>query len=298
MKKVLFIYSPYSGERTIVSKLDTICAKYQKRGYVIIPFRYTDEDDIQTAMDMIDDSVEYILTAGGDGTVNRVVNAIRKNKIDIPIATLPTGTANDFAKYLGYSNSISKACDQVLDGEIINVDLGKANDTYFVNVLSAGLLTDVSQKTPTFLKNTFGKLAYYVGGIQELPNFRTVSVKLYNDTFYFEDKALIVFVFNGQTAGNFSIAHNASVKDGLLDVIVIKGDNLAENIQTALHFFTGSKRKYPKGVVHFKTDDINIEVGENLTFDVDGEHGPDAPLNVKCIKNGIRVIAPIKKQDK
>ena len=58
------------------------------------------------------------------------------------------------------------------------VDLGKANDEYFVNVFSCGLFTDVSQKTPTVLKNTFGKLAYYVGGLGELPNFRKMYVSI------------------------------------------------------------------------------------------------------------------------
>lgn len=292
MKKVLFIYSPDAGEKRVVSKLDYIISLYQKHGYILVAFRYTSKEDINDAMKLVDQSIEYILIAGGDGTVNRVVSAMVKNNIELPIATIPSGTANDFARMLGYNSSIRIACEQIIFGDVQTIDLGKANDDYFVNVLSTGLFTDVSQKTPTYLKNTFGKLAYYVGGVQELPNFNIMKVKLKNETVYIEDNALIIFVFNGKTAGNIKLAQKSDVADGLLDVVIIKGDNLAESIQTVFHFISGSKKSYPKGVIHLKTESINIDTLIPIQFDIDGEQGPTSPLEIRCIKNGLRVIVP------
>ncbi len=296
MKKALFIYSPYAGEQEILENLDYIAQQYQSRGILLTWFRYTDTDNIADAISHVDNSYSHLLIAGGDGTINRVVSEMKRQQLDLPIATIPAGTANDFATMLGFSASIKKAVGQILDGEVSEVDLGKANSSFFVNILSAGLLTEVSQKTPTILKNTLGKLAYYVSSVQELPKFRKIHIKLFNETLYFEDNILLMLVMNGKTAGNLRIAHFSNVQDGLLDILLIKGDNIGDSIQMILHFLSGSKQKYPKGVVHFKARSVRVETEGSVTFDVDGERGPIEPLDIECIEKGLKVITPIKKK--
>lgn len=292
MKKVLFIYSPNAGAKTILSHIDYIVKSHQNRGYFVTLFRFTKNDDVNDAMKLIDEHFEHILIAGGDGTINRVVNAMKRHDVDIPIATIPSGTANDFAKLLGYNSLIEAACEQTLSGKIKEIDLGLANGSYFTNILSAGLFTDVSQKTPTYLKNTFGRLAYYVNGVHELPNFRKMKIKIKGINLSIETNALIIFVFNGQTAGNFKIAQHSFIDDGLLDVLVIEANNIANSVQTIHHFLTRSKGKYPKGVIHFKASEFELESIYPINFDIDGESGPATPLHIKCIKNGLKVIVP------
>lgn len=294
MKKALFIYCPYSGENKIVGCLDYIFKRYNAAGIALSVYRFTDQNSVEEALATVDESTHHILVAGGDGTINRVVTAMMRMNVHVPLATLPAGTANDFARLLGYSGGIKSSCDKILSGRIVNVDLGKANDHYFVNVLSAGLFTEVSQKTPTILKNTFGKLAYYMGGVHELPRFRKMGLRVMGDHGVFEETALIFFVFNGKTAGNMPIAYRSHVNDGLLDVLIVKGDNLGEAIQTAFHFLTGSRRQYPKGVVHFKTNRLRVEVDMPLSVDLDGEHGPEAPLEIVCVEKALQVIVPDK----
>ncbi len=75
-----------------------------------------------------------------------MVNHLKKFSIDLPIAILPTGTANDFAKFIGMPTNVGEACEQILKSSVKKIDLGKINDKYFINVASTGLFTDVSQK--------------------------------------------------------------------------------------------------------------------------------------------------------
>ena len=201
MQKVRFAYNPKAGETGITDWLDNIIDIYQRGGYSIMPYRlaFTEAEETDL-LDDIDGSYHHILVAGGDGTVNYVVNMLKRRNLDLPVAVLPTGTANDFANTLGVPSDIEKACRRILGGEIRRVDLGRANDEYFVNVFSCGLFTDVSQKTPTILKNTFGKLAYYFGGLGELPNFRKMHISIESDGGNYEGPSLIFFVFNGRTA--------------------------------------------------------------------------------------------------
>lgn len=291
MKKVKFIYNPFSGEAVITKNLDTIIEKYQAKGYTIVPFRISTEQSLEDAFLDIDSSYHHILGAGGDGTINQIINIMKKKNLDIPLAILPVGTANDFAKYIGMPADIGSACDKILSGKIQEIDLGKANDKYFINVFSFGLFTDVSHKTPTHLKNTIGKLAYYLNGIKELPSFKKLDIKVTSDEFFYEGNALIFFTFNGRTAGNINISYKSEINDGLLDVIIVKGENIRSTLSSLLAFLKLEHLEKPKDIIHFTTSNFTVEYSDSsLESDIDGEVGPASPIHISCIENGLKMI--------
>lgn len=289
MKKVRFIYNPYSGENIILHELDEVMKLHQEKGYQVVPYRIQKDKDIDEAFDIIDKDYNYVLVAGGDGTVDSVVNAMMNRGIDLPIGILPVGTANDFGKFIGIPSDVTKACNQILESEPKAVDIGKINDKYFINVASSGLFTDVSQKTDLNLKNTIGKLAYYLKGIEEIPNFRRLKVHLKSKEVDFDGEMYLILVFNGQTAGNFKLATRADVNDGYLDVIMIKAVPIIEILPLFIKILKGEHLDSDK-VIYFKTDDILIESEEDIVVDIDGEKGPDFPLRIRCIKGGIKVL--------
>ena len=207
MKKVKFIYNPFSGENIILSELDNVISIHQEYGYQVVPFRIEKGVTIDQALNGIDDSYYYILVAGGDGTVDSLVNAMKARNINIPIGILPVGTANDFAKFLGISQDVSTAVRQILTCEPKGVDIGKINDKYFVNVASTGLFTDVSQKTDINVKNAIGKLAYYLKGLEQLPNFRKLKVKIISEEVNYNGYMYLMLIFNGRTAGKSDRSH-------------------------------------------------------------------------------------------
>lgn len=289
MNKVKFIYNPYSGDGVILKDLDKVIEAHQKRGYVVIPYRIQRDVNIEEAFEGLDESYKYILIAGGDGTIDSVVNAMKKNNINMPIGVLPLGTANDFARFLGMSNNITDNIEQILDSEPKKIDLGRVNDKYFVNVLSTGLFTDVSQKTGTNLKNALGKAAYYIKGIEQIPNFRSLNVKITANGKIYDEPMYLMLVFNGQTAGGFKIALDAKMDDGLLDVLVLKSCHIPEFIHVFIKFMMGEHIEDPR-VEYIKASELLIESNEEIVTDIDGEKGPDFPLRVSCIKDGIEVL--------
>lgn len=292
MKKVKFIYNPFSGEKEILKYLDYLIYSYQKKSFTVIPYRLGFDRDISEAFADIDDTFDHILISGGDGTVNEIVNGMKKLNIDLPIGVIPAGTANDFAHLIGMPQSIRYSIDAILNSEVSLVDLGKANDKYFVNIFSCGLFTDVSQKTPTEYKNTFGKLAYYFTGIKELPKFKTLDLSIKSKNFNYEGSSILFFVFNGRTAGNLEVAHDSTVDDGYLDVIIIPADNILEKLSILPHLLNKNNTSYPKGIIHFKTDEIEIDVknSNEYTTDIDGEQGPKFPIKITCEKNSLKVL--------
>ncbi|GKX67752.1 YegS/Rv2252/BmrU family lipid kinase [Inconstantimicrobium mannanitabidum] len=288
MKKVKFIYNPYSGENEILDNLDKVIEIHQSYGYTVVPYRISKNCPVKEALEDVDNSFDYILIAGGDGTVDSVVNAIKARNIDIPIGILPVGTANDFAKFIGIPQNIGEACVQILENPESLVDIGKINDKYFINVASTGLFTDISQKTDDELKNTIGKLAYYIKGLGQLPNFRKLKVKLTSKEEIFDGKMYLMLVFNGQTAGNLKLATKADVCDGKLDVIVFKALAVYELLPLFIKTLKGEHLDDPN-VLYFKTDDLLIESSEDIAVDIDGEKGPAFPLTIQCIKDGLKI---------
>ena len=289
MKKVKFIYNPFSGENAILNDIDTVIRLHQEKGYIVVPHRISFDIEIEKAFVDIDDTYEYVIVAGGDGTVDTVVNLMKSLNIDLALAILPVGTANDFAKFIGMSPNVEKACEQILNSKPVPVDIGRINEKYFINVASAGLFTDVSQKTDVNLKNTIGKLAYYIKGLEQLPNFRKLKVNLESEEFNFNGDMYLVLVFNGQTAGNFKLAYKASAVDGKLDIIIIKACSIRELIPLFIRIFKGDHLDDPN-IIYFKTNKLKIECEEDIVTDIDGEKGPDFPLDIECIKGGLKIL--------
>ena len=134
-----------------------------------------------------------------------------------------------------------------------------------------------------------GKLAYYLKGIEEIPNFRKLKVKLTSKDMIYDGEMYLVLVFNGQTAGSFKLANRADVADGMLDVIMIKAVAIREILPLLISILKGEHLDSDK-VLYFKTDDVLIESTEDIVTDIDGERGPDFPLHIQCIKDGIKVL--------
>ena len=289
MKKVRFIYNPYSGENSIVNELDNVIKLHQEANLTVVPYRIQRGRDLAEALDIIDETYSYILIAGGDGTVDSLVNAMKQRNVSLPIGILPVGTANDFGKFIHMPTDIEEACKQILASKPVAIDLGKINDKYFINVASTGLFTDISQKTDVNLKNTMGKLAYYLKGLEELPNFRKLKVKISSKECDYEGEMYLLLVFNGQTAGNLNLATEAEITDGKLDVVMFKAIAIIELLPLFIKLLKGEHLDSDK-VVYFKTDDVYIESSEDIVTDIDGERGPDFPLRIQCIKGGIKLL--------
>ena len=290
MKKVKFLYNPYSGDKTIVDKLDSIIEKYQSNEYTVVPFRMGKGAKIKKALLDIDESYDHILIAGGDGTVDIVVNAMKKLDINTPIAVLPTGTANDFANMINVPLNIDNALEQIIHSTPKKIDLGKINSSYFVNIASSGMFTDVSQKIDPILKNSLGRVSYILKGVEEAVNLKQFNISVKSDELSYKGEMHLILVFNGSTAGNINLAHSSKIDDGLLDVIIFKPMPMQKIIKLLRNLIKGLPIDKCEDVIYFKTSELFIDCMEKITTDIDGERGPDFPLHIICESESISVL--------
>lgn len=292
MKKAKLIYNPYSGDKSFRNSLDSVINILQTGDYRVTVCRTVSVEDIYSE---VKHSKEYdcIVVSGGDGTINHVVNAMVNEDVDIPLGVLPSGTANDFANHLGFNKNIKYACKVIAKGNIKEVDVGKINDRYFINVAAAGLLTDVSLKIDTNLKNTLGKLAYYIKGIEQLPNFRPLSVKITCDGVLYEENIYLYVILNGSTAGGFKLAPGAVENDGKLNLMALRACNIVELFNVFIQILRGEHTGNSK-VLYLEGEKFLIEGEEEFQTDIDGEAGPYFPLEVSILHKKIKVFVPEK----
>lgn len=295
MKKVKLIYNPNSGEKRIVHSLDYIIKIYQKHNYMLIPYRMDKEESIKVALEDIDDSYDHLLIAGGDGTVDMVLNEMQINSLNLPIGILPTGTANDFANALKIPYNIQDGIENIIKSFPKKIDIGKINEKYFINVASAGMFTDVSQRINPDFKNSIGRVSYYIKGIEEALNMRKFNIKVESDEMNYSGDMYLMLIFNGKTAGNINLAYKAEVDDGYLDVIIIKAMPIPKSIPVLISVLRGDHLDHynEDELLYFKTKEVKIECNDQLITDIDGEKGPDFPLHIECIKEGIDILGII-----
>ncbi len=160
MKSAVFLYNTQSGKCKIGHCTDSICTVFRAYGYEITP----QPIDFEANPFDGNEQISLMVVAGGDGTVNYVVNSMKSKGLDIPLGVIPAGTANDFAGALGMSHKPLEAARQIASGAIDRVDCGCVNGLYFVNIFSFGIFTTTSQRTLDERKHKIGKLAYIIEG--------------------------------------------------------------------------------------------------------------------------------------
>ncbi len=290
-KRVILFYNPNSGNGLFKNNLDLIIERFQSKNFQVVPIRAAKGFTIEQVLKEIDtEDYRQIIVAGGDGTINICVNSMMKNNIDLPLAIFPVGTANDFAYYFDLPNDIESMVDVAMGEHTTCADVGVCNNKYFVNVAALGTLVDVSQKTDPNLKNTLGVLSYYLKGLTEIGNLKPISVTLSTEKKTYKEKMYFMVVMNGISAGGFKkISPNSEINDGKLDVVLFKEMPFIELGPLLLNIIHGRHPKH-KNVLYFQAETLKVESQEEVSTDIDGEHGGDLPLNFHVLHNRLRIF--------
>ncbi|MEG1885656.1 MAG: YegS/Rv2252/BmrU family lipid kinase [Alistipes sp.] len=288
MKQAVFLYNTQAGKGVIKRNAERICTVFRQHGYEITPRLI----DFSANPFEGNEHLDLMVVAGGDGTVNYVVNCMNQKGVNIPLGVIPAGTANDFAGAIGMSKDPLQAACQLATGIVERIDCGCVNGLYFVNIFSFGIFTTTSQRTPDARKHRIGKLAYIIEGVKEFAGMHAVPLQVVADGEAFDFNSLMVLVFNGETAGGFRLTRRSSIKDGLFDCLMLEKRNFFASTFAMGRYIMGGK---PKIVKHIQAKTIDITSTLHEPTDVDGQKGSDFPLHIECLAGYLQVLCPDKK---
>jgi YegS/Rv2252/BmrU family lipid kinase len=292
-KKVKLIYNPAAGDRSFNSYLDKFLEKFQAAGFKVDIYRSMEPGDFGIGLENIDESFEAVIVAGGDGSASEMVDLMQKNKIDLPLGIIPAGTANDFASFLGMTQNIENSVKRILDWKVKEIDVGRVNGRYFLNVCVGGIISQIAHGTETEMKNRLGKVAYYLQGLKELPNIRSMQLEIETSQKKIEGDFLGFFVFNSKDAGGFkNVAKLASIDDGLFDLLAVKTGNILKLSSAAADLFNGKEIKN-ENLIYLQDNYFKITLknsSKEQNCDIDGEKGPAFPLEIELVPAAQKVF--------
>ena len=237
------------------------------------------------------EGVETVFVWGGDGTVQRCVDALVGS--EARLAVIPAGTANLFASNLGIPGDISDAVDVGLNGDERTLDVGKMNGERFAVMAGAGLDARMIRDADAGPKDAFGRLAYIWAASKNLRAEPFKSRIEVNGDLWYKGEASCLLVGNfGALFGGLEAFENARPDDGELEVGVTQAESLGEWARTIARTAVGSASQSPFVQVT-KAKRIDAEFGRKVLYELDGGDREEVKrLKVKVEPDAITVRVP------
>jgi diacylglycerol kinase (ATP) len=212
---------------------------------------------------------DVVVAAGGDGTVNEVVNGL--DGYDVPLGIIPLGTANDFARQVGIPADADHAMDVILQRKPRRLDTASLNGRRFLNVSTGGVGAEATAETPPEVKESLGPVAYAISGMRKLAGFAPYQARFVGDSFAYEGEFLMFAVgLTRSTGGGNMVTPMASATDGLLDLCIVEGMSRGEFARTVLKVKRGEHVGHD-GVHYVQLKYVTIDGHDPISVNVDGE---------------------------
>lgn len=231
---------------------------------------------------------EVLLVIGGDGTINEVAAGALEN--GLPLAVVPAGTGNAFARSLGQVLVPRDLCRALQEGKVRHLDVGTIGNRVFVNMAGIGFNSEVLEG---FRQNRVvrGIPGYVVTGLRKLPAFRAPRISIATAGARLTARTTLVAICNGPYyGGGLRMAPQADMADGLLDICVMENLSAAEIFGIWSALYSGQHAGHPK-VKFLRAAEIRLESETPLLYHCDGDLTGYTPCTVRVLPRALPVIA-------
>ena len=279
MKKCIIIMNPESGKVKSLSSKKEFYDILRKHGYDA-EIRYTKaKRDATRIVEELEDDVDLVISAGGDGTLNEVVTGNLKRNKKLVLANLPMGTTNDVANMYGYTKNYQKNLELLLNGVRKKVDVCYIDETPFVYVACLGDYIDMAYNTPRDLKKKYGKTAYILYGLRQLRNkIHRYKVKYKVDGVEHEGEYSFFFITNSsRVAGVDDIYYDVKMDDNMFEVALANPKTKADILRMLVQVTIKDVKEVP-GITYYQTNNFEIEFlnKRKTSWCIDGEEYPSS----------------------
>ena len=301
VKRARLIYNPTSGQEIIKKNIAEVLDVLEDVGYETSAYQTTPEplSAQKEAERAAKAGFDLIVAAGGDGTINEVVNGVAPLEDRPHLAFIPTGTTNDYARALKIpmGNPV-EAAKIIAKNQTIKMDIGRAfGNKYFINIAAAGTLSELTYRVPSEAKSRLGYFAYVAKGAEMLPRSKSRKVRITHDHGVFEGRISLMFAALTNSIGGFEqIAPDAKLDDGNFTLILVKTAKLFEMLALLIQAINGGQHVKDVNVEYLKTSKLKLEVldgKEPFMLNLDGEYGGDTPVELEVFHNHLEFFANI-----
>ena len=272
MKRLLFIMNPNAGTRKAVKYLADIIGVFNRADYEVVTFMTAANGDATSMAAEKASSVDLIVCAGGDGTLNETINGVLSSGCDVPIGYIPCGSTNDFGASLHLPTHPVKAAESIVAGEVVRYDIGKFGGRHFSYVASFGAFTKTSYATPQSVKNALGHVAYLLSSVQELSQIRKTHMRIETEDRVIEDEFIFGAISNSISVGGILTLDPKQVdmRDGKFELLLVRAPRDLIEISDCIRAL--QSQKYNCAMITFlSTAKLTVHADPSITWSLDGE---------------------------
>ena len=287
--RVLVIFNPRARSERASRLRDRILALDPER--IVVRPTGGPGDAAALAAQAVEEGFSTIVAAGGDGTINEVVNGLAGSTATLGL--LPVGTMNVFASELGIpGNGLRRAWEIIRAGHCRTVDLARANRHFFVQLAGIGFDAQAVAGVDWQAKKNFGPLSYVISAAK-VASRRPPTLTIESEEGPVREGSFVL-VGNGRYYGGpVAVFKQAVIDDGKLDVLVFKNLGYLDIIRYIQHALMGTHLAL-RDVEYFQTRNMTVTSGtdEDVPFEADGELIGYAPVTFQVGQQHLRVLAP------
>ena len=248
------------------------------------------------AIEAVEQGYDAVIAAGGDGTLNEVLNGLITASGDeptIPFGILPIGTGNDFNDMVGLPRDLKRCANIIADGHTRQIDAGRVNDHYFQNNCALAMEPLVTIENIKMTRLT-GNLRYVVALIRALAKLQAWDMKIQWDNGEYTGKTILLSVCNSpRTGGLFPMAPDAKLDDGFFDFVHAPDVSKLTVLQILAQLIRGKHIHHPK-ITYERTTQLEIESDPPTPIHADGELVTEGVNHIiyKLLPGKITLLAP------
>ncbi|MDY7051292.1 methylglyoxal synthase [Limnospira fusiformis] len=301
-RSACLIFNPVSGTGNSQQDLVLIRQLLEPHIYLKVSFTTPTISAEQLAKEAVESGVDMVIASGGDGTVSAVAGAVMGT--DIPLGIIPRGTANAFCMAMGIPGNIRGACNNIIAGVIRTVDIATCNARPMILLAGIGYEAETIDKADRETKQRWGALAYIMAGLQQLDEQVLFDTEIEIDGTVSRVSSGAVTIANAAPATSILAQGLGEVipNDGKLEVLIFAA-NENENqrftkvraIATMVELFgsallkSGSQRD---NMIGLRATNVKVKTEPPQKVVVDGEIIGTTPIEIQCIPNGLKILAP------
>jgi len=295
MKKALLVVNPSSGGEK-APDYQKMAEEKLKSFFDEVQVRHTEKqgDAMTFAREAAEQHYHSVFVMGGDGTVNEGVSGLAEQPYRPKFGFFPLGTVNDMARALSISLVPEEAIENLSFDRLSPFDVGKINDSYFMNIVAVGVLPEAVSKVEVEEKTRMGKWAYLVSGLKHLINTQSYKFLLEIDGKKKEIESSTLLIASSSSIGGFeTLLPEADVNDGKLHLVYLKDKSLIETVMAVPDLIKGVDESTDNvGYLSFQTMKVSLADKDIvLATNVDGDEGDTLPVTIQILPSHLDVYS-------
>ncbi|GAB4111322.1 MAG: diacylglycerol kinase family lipid kinase [Roseiflexaceae bacterium] len=290
--RAVVVFNPAAGQAESMAQELVACRDILRTGGWSIELTPTVAagDGTRIARDAADLGYEVVIAAGGDGTINEVINGLAGTST--ALGAIPIGTMNVWIRELGLPLQPRAAAEALLKSRIHPIDLGRAGDRYFLLMAGIGFDAAVVNEVRSDEKRRLGAFAYAFRALGLAFRFRGARVRMLLDGKVLRRRSLLIVLGNSQLyAGIMKLTVNAVIDDGLLDLCLIRGNSFIRAPIQLMAILLGRHTDDPE-IEYHRVQQLKIESRTRLPVQVDGDHLGYTPITIECVPGALQALLP------